>query len=163
MAPLVHSTCIALAAICYFHEAQVVAKNSSIQLRCLLGDIVPFYLDFTVYTTLYLAHGTHFHRITELCQRHGGLCQKCEFVDRFGQLNTLLGNIVQQPNFAYITQPIQQSLQVRSIFPCPVANTATGIKLNGRRATQRSAHSVNLLQTSTTLFKRWRHISSMLC
>ena len=58
MAPLVHTTCIVLAAICYFHEAQVVAKNSSIQLRCLLGDIVPFYLDFTVYTTLYLAHDT---------------------------------------------------------------------------------------------------------
>ena len=59
-----YSRLIVLAAICYFHEAQVVAKNSSIQLRCLLDDIVPFYLDFTVYTTLYLADGTHFHRIT---------------------------------------------------------------------------------------------------
>ena len=59
VAPLVHTTKIVLAAICHFHEAKVVAKNSSIQLRCLLDNIVPFYLDVTVYTTLYLAHGTH--------------------------------------------------------------------------------------------------------
>ena len=45
---------IVLATVCYFHEAQVVAKNSSKQLICLLDDIVPFHLDFTVYTTLCL-------------------------------------------------------------------------------------------------------------
>ena len=43
-----------LATICYFHEAQVAAKNSSKQLICLLDDIVPFYIDLTVYTTLCL-------------------------------------------------------------------------------------------------------------
>ena len=47
------------AIICYFHEAWVVAKNSLIELRCLLDDIVPFYLGFTVYTTIYLAHSRH--------------------------------------------------------------------------------------------------------
>ena len=46
-------------AICYFHEAWVVAKNSFIELRCLLEDTVPFYLGFTVYTTIYLAHSRH--------------------------------------------------------------------------------------------------------
>ena len=60
--PLVHMAKIVFfAAIFYFHEACVVAKNISIQSRCLLDDIMHFYLDFTVYATPYLAHGSHLH------------------------------------------------------------------------------------------------------
>ena len=141
---------IVLATVCYFHEAQVVAKNSSKQLICLLDDIVPFYLDFTVYATLCLTAPIFVRQR----HGHGGPCRKCEFVDRFGQLNTRLGNIVQQRNFAYITQPISRSQTVRGIFPFPVAN---GIEI--KRKTRHAARTASTcFGTSTTLFERWRHI-----
>ena len=60
-----------LAAVCYFHEVYVVAKNIFIQLRCLLEDIGHSYLDLTVYdmpNSLFSSH-THFYGITELCRR----------------------------------------------------------------------------------------------
>ena len=50
-------------------EVYVVAKNISIQSRCLLEDILHFYLDFTVYD-MPNSRRTHFHGITELRRRH---------------------------------------------------------------------------------------------
>ena len=75
-----------------------------------------------------------------------------------GPIWARLGNIVQQPNFAYITQPISRSLPVRGIFPCPVAN---GIEI--KRKTRHAARTASTcFGTSTTLFERWRHIASTL-
>ena len=48
-----------------------MAKNISIQSRCLLDDSMHFYLNFTVYATPYLAHGTHLRTVEELRQHHG--------------------------------------------------------------------------------------------
>ena len=75
-----------------------------------------------------------------------------------GPIWARLGNIVQQPNFAYITQPISRSLPVRGIFPCPVAN-GIEIKRNTRHAARTAS---TCFGTSTTLFERWHHIASTL-
>ena len=55
-----------------------------------------------------------------------------------GPIWARLGNIIQQPNFAYITQPISRSLPVRDIFPCPVAN---GIEI--KRKTRHAARTAS--------------------
>ncbi len=154
---------IVLATVCYFHEAQVVAKNSSKQLICLLDDIVPFHLDFTVYTTLCLTAPIsmgpwHWNNWTWFVSVMDMTALVAE-MRICGPIWARLGNIIQQPNFAYITQPISRSLPVRDIFPCPVAN---GIEI--KRKTRHAARTASTcFGTSTTLFERWRHIASTLC
>ena len=142
---------IVLATVCYFHEAQVVAKNSSKQLIRLLDDIVPFHLDFTVYTTLCLTAPISVSVIDMTA------------LVRNANLWTDLGTIRQHRtttklrihNSTYIAEPTSK---LRGIFPCPVAN---GIEI--KRKTRHAARTASTcFRTSTTLFERWRHIASTL-
>ena len=158
---------IVLATVCYFHEAQAVAKNSSKQLICLLDVIVPFHLDFTVYTTLCLTAPIsmgpwHWNNLTWFVS-----VMDMTALVRNANLWTELGTVrqhrtttkrISQPNFAYITQPISRSLTVRGIFPCPVAN-GIEIKRNTRHAARTAS---TCFGTSTILLERWRHIASTL-
>ena len=91
---------------------------------------------------------THYAQIT-VCEKQAAIFQKCELVDRFRQLNTLLGSMVQQPNFTYIHLNLYRGAQ-GGIIPCTVDNQETGIPC---QAMQTASELF-----STTLFKRWRHI-----
>ena len=111
-----------------------------------------------------LSHGTHLHGtmtligITELGSSVSWTWRPLSEMRICGPIWARLSNIVQQPNFANITQPISQSLPVRGIFPCPVAN---GIEI--KRKTRHAARTASTcFGTSTTLFERWRHIASTL-
>ena len=153
---------IVLPTVCYFHEAQVVAKNSSKQLICLLYDIVPFHLILQFIQLSVSQHPSpwdHDIGITELGSSASWTWRPLSEMQICGPIWARLGNIVQQPNIAYITQPISRSLPVRDIFPCPVANAGIEIKRKTRHAARTAS---TCFGTSTTLFERWRHIAAVL-
>ena len=101
--------------VCYFHEAQVVAKNSSKQLICLLDDIVPFHLDLQFIQLSASRHPSpwdHDIGITELGSSASWLMDMTALV-RNANLWTDLGTIRQHHtttklrmhNSTYIAEP----------------------------------------------------------
>ena len=153
---------IVLATVCYFHEAQVEANNSSKQLICLLDDIVPFHLDSTVYTTLCLTAPIsmgpwHWNNLTWFVSVMGMTA-----LVRNANLWTDLGTVRQHRtttklrihNSIYIAEPTS-----KGYIALPGSQHGIEIKRNTRHAARTAS---TCFGTSTTLFERWRHIASTL-